>query len=192
MTPFCGSIKTGDWNVVILDMHVPPCNQKFRDINPCHSVAGPEFSNIVPLYALLQSWTFFTPKLVSLQSLTSPCESRPYFYGCFHEITIVQTGLQLDLCFGCAMTCSYINRAAIPSSLEVNFEHSNLEAQTLGPKQNSCLCWGRTILPLTYHANEWGKYILKKILEGQELWGGSGSFTVTYTLLVVMSWLFSF
>ena len=46
----------------------------------------------------------------------------------------MQAGLQSDLCTCCAMTCSYINRAAILSSLEVNFEHSNLEAQTIVPR----------------------------------------------------------
>ena len=63
---FIGLSQLETWLVVIFfDMHTPPCVQRLGSNTPCHSDAWPGFENIVPSYALLWSWTWFTPRLVS-------------------------------------------------------------------------------------------------------------------------------
>lgn len=101
--------------VVVLWVRVaPPSVQRLGFLTPRHSDARPGCGNRLRSYALLRTRTMFVPRLVLFCSRAAPCESRPFFSGRFHEITIVQAVLQSDL-------CSWLYRDSLSTSLEANW-----------------------------------------------------------------------
>ena len=71
----------------------PTCAPMWTEIRRQYSVSFCRTTGIRQYSAtlrLLRSWTKFAPRLVDLRSRAVSFESRPYFCGRFHEVTIVQ------------------------------------------------------------------------------------------------------
>ena len=78
-------------------MH-PPCDQRLGDNPPCHDDAGWGFGNIMPSCALFAELNVVCSYTGQFTSQAEPCGYTLFLCSGFHKITIVQAGLQLDLC----------------------------------------------------------------------------------------------
>ena len=177
---FMGLSKLGTRLIVIFfDMHMPPCDQILRQYSmSCWCMLG-----IWQYHAIMCLLEHRTCSLSGLFSITG-------WFTWLHAYFCAVVFTRLDHA-GCATNgsvywlysdllqykCSWsmldwYAECAIPSSLEVDFGNSNLESQTLGPKQPHA-CAEIVQHSHQHHANQWGDchIELKETLEGRELPG---------------------
>ena len=157
--------------------HAPPCNQRLGDNTPCHADAWPVFNSFMQSYAILRSWTWFAPRLVTAVTCLLLC-SR------FHKIAIVQAVLQSDWWTGLCHDLLPLKWAdqhliGMLSAQSHPPLKLTLGAPTLSPehwvpsKTHACA----EIAQHSHHhyVNQLGEchLELKETLEGQELPGGN-------------------
>ncbi len=138
---FLGHSRLGTWLVVVFfDMHAPPCMQRLGVNTPCHSDVWLGFCIIMWSYALFVELNLVHSRAGHFPSWAEPCSYMLFLCCCFHEIAIVQAVLQSDLwtrlCHDSHpikwgwTTLDQDAVCGVPSTLETDFDYSNLESQT--------------------------------------------------------------
>ena len=96
-----GLSRLGTWLVVLFfDVHVPPCVQRYGVNTPFHFDMWPGFVIIMSSYVLFVELKVFQSRNGQFSSLAEPCSYMQFLCARFHNITIMQAVLWLDLWTG--------------------------------------------------------------------------------------------